>query len=69
MSLTKKVLAVAASSLVIGSAVAAGNPNVEHNTQQFLNALEKGGGQPLETLSPKDALDLIYRLKDLSRRA
>jgi acetyl esterase/lipase len=51
----KTALAVAASGLVIGNAMAAGNPNVEHNTQQFLNALEQGGGKPLETLSPKDA--------------
>jgi acetyl esterase/lipase len=28
---------------------------VEHNTQKFLEALEKGGGKPLEQLSPADA--------------
>lgn len=41
--------------LAVGSAAAAGNPNVDHTTQGFLNALEQGGGKPLEQLSPKDA--------------
>ncbi|MCY1336481.1 Carboxylesterase NlhH [compost metagenome] len=41
--------------LSIGSAFAAGSPGVEHNTQAFLEALQAGGGQPLETLSPQDA--------------
>ena len=41
--------------LAIGNAFAAGSPGVEHNTQAFLQALEAGGGKPLETLSPKDA--------------
>ena len=48
--LSGAVLAVA-----IGNAFAAGSPGVEHNTQAFLQALEAGGGQPLETLSPQDA--------------
>jgi len=42
-------------SLATGAALAAGSPGVEHNTQGFLEALAKGGGQPLETLSPADA--------------
>ena len=41
--------------LAVTQAFAAGSPGVEHNTQAFLQALEAGGGQPLETLSPKDA--------------
>jgi len=41
--------------LAVGTALAAGSPGVERNTQRFLEALEAGGGQPLETLSPKDA--------------
>jgi acetyl esterase len=41
--------------LATGTALAAGSPGVEHNTQGFLEALAKGGGQPLETLSPTDA--------------
>ncbi|QEY64231.1 alpha/beta hydrolase [Metapseudomonas lalkuanensis] len=41
--------------LSTGHALAAGNPGVEHHTQAFLEALEAGGGKPLETLSPQDA--------------
>jgi acetyl esterase/lipase len=41
--------------LAVGNAFAAGSPGVEHNTQAFLEALEAGGGKPLETLSPQDA--------------
>ncbi|MDD0844067.1 alpha/beta hydrolase, partial [Pseudomonas sp. Gutcm_11s] len=41
--------------LAAGQAFAAGSPGVEHNTQAFLQALEAGGGKPLEALSPKDA--------------
>jgi len=41
--------------LATGNALAAGSPGVEHNTQAFLQALEAGGGKPLETLSPQDA--------------
>lgn len=41
--------------LAVTQAFAAGSPGVEHNTQAFLQALEAGGGQPLETLSPQDA--------------
>ena len=48
--LSGAVLAVA-----IGNAFAAGSPGVEHHTQALLQALEAGGGQPLETLSPQDA--------------
>lgn len=39
----------------VQSAFAAGSPGVEITTQAFLQALEAGGGPPLETLSPKDA--------------
>jgi len=41
--------------LVTGNTFAAGSPGVEHHTQAFLQALEAGGGKPLETLSPQDA--------------
>ncbi|WP_448681506.1 alpha/beta hydrolase [Pseudomonas nicosulfuronedens] len=51
----KKSLLAASLALAIGNVFAAGNPTVEHNTQAFLEALEAGKGQPLETLSPKDA--------------
>ncbi|EPN16716.1 lipase [Pseudomonas syringae pv. actinidiae ICMP 19070] len=39
----------------IGSAFAAGDPAIEHNTQAFLDALNSGTGKPIEQLSPKDA--------------
>ncbi|MEN6079488.1 alpha/beta hydrolase [Chromobacterium piscinae] len=45
------IIAAAASALIAGSALAAGSPGVERHTQAFLQALAKGGGQPLETLS------------------
>ncbi|AZF21475.1 Lipase [Pseudomonas sp. R4-35-07] len=41
--------------LSVGSAMAAGNPIPEHQTQAFLNALAAGGGKPLEQLSPTEA--------------
>ena len=41
--------------LAITQAFAAGSPGVEQHPQAFLEALEAGGGKPLETLSPKDA--------------
>lgn len=41
--------------LAINSSFAAGSPGVERTTQGFLDALAASGGQPLESLSPKDA--------------
>lgn len=38
---------------------AAGSEGVEHNSQQFLEALEASGGQPIETLSPADARQVL----------
>lgn len=49
------VFASAALALSIGHAFAAESPAVEQQTQGFLNVLAAGGGQPLETLTPKDA--------------
>lgn len=49
------VFATAALALSVGQAFAAGGPDVEQQTQGFLNALAAGGGQPLETLTPKAA--------------
>ncbi|MGN8249407.1 alpha/beta hydrolase [Pseudomonas sp. SMV7] len=48
-------LAAGLLALAVNSAFAAGSPGVETTTQAFLQALEAGGGQPLETLAPKDA--------------
>ena len=52
---------VAASALALAStlSLAAGSAGVERNTQAFLEALAKGGGQPLETLSPADARQVL----------
>jgi len=35
------------------------NPKVERNVRAFLNALNSGGGQPIETLSPADARKVL----------
>lgn len=40
-------------------ALAAGSPGVERNTRAFLETLAKGGGQPLDTLSPIDARQVL----------
>jgi acetyl esterase/lipase len=55
----KTLFATALVSLAVGNAFAAGSPGVEHNTQKFLEALEAGGGKPLETLSPADARQVL----------
>lgn len=55
MKTLSKVLTGTLLALSIGSAFAAGNTDVEHNTQAFLDALNSGTGKPLEQLSPKDA--------------
>ena len=55
MTSFKQLAAVAAIGLVFGNAYAAGDAGVEPTTQAFLQALEAGGGKPLEQLSPADA--------------
>jgi acetyl esterase len=50
-----RTLTVGLLAIAVNSAFAAGSPGVETTTQAFLQALEAGGGKPLETLSPKDA--------------
>ena len=55
MTSLKKLAAVAALGLVFGHAYAAGDAGVEPTTQSFLQALEAGGGKPIEQLSPTDA--------------
>jgi acetyl esterase/lipase len=59
MKLKLKIVIAAAAALVAGTALAAGSAGVERNTQAFLEALAKGGGQPLETLSPADARNVL----------
>ncbi|MCO7520484.1 MULTISPECIES: alpha/beta hydrolase [unclassified Pseudomonas] len=53
MNVLTKTLAGSLLALSIGNAFA--GAGVEHNTQAFLDALNAGGGTPIEQLSPKDA--------------
>jgi acetyl esterase len=50
-----KITAAAVIALAAQASLAAGSPGVERNVQGFLNAVEAGGGQPLEQLSPAAA--------------
>lgn len=59
MKLKFNIVAASVAALVTGTALAAGSAGVERNTQAFLEALAKGGGQPLETLSPADARNVL----------
>lgn len=59
MTSLKKIIGLSALALTIGNSFAAGSPGVEHNTQKFLEALEAGGGKPLEKLSPADARNVL----------
>ena len=53
------VLAASTIALSIGTAFAAGNPNVDHEVQAFLQKLEAGGGKPIETLTPVEARKVL----------
>lgn len=55
MNITRKILAASITALAASAALAVGSPGVERNTQVFLEALAKGGGKPIEALSPADA--------------
>lgn len=59
MKNTLKIALTSIAALAASAAMAAGSPGVEHTTQAFLEALAKGGGQPLETLSPADARQVL----------
>ena len=59
MNFKIKIVAAAVAALLTGAALAAGSAGVEHNTQAFLEALAKGGGQPMETLAPADARQVL----------
>ena len=59
MTSLKKIIGLSVLSLAIGNAFAAGSPGVERNTQKFLDALEAGGGKPIEQLSPADARNVL----------
>ena len=53
------IVAASLAALCAGSALAAGSPGVERHTQAFLETLAQGGGQPLQTLSPAEARDVL----------
>ena len=55
MKLSRKILAIALALLASSAVSAAGSAGVEHHTRSFLDALAKGGGQPIETLAPSAA--------------
>ena len=59
MKNTLKIAVTSIAALAASATLAAGSPGVEHTTQAFLEALAKGGGQPLETLSPADARQVL----------
>ncbi len=59
MNLPTKVLSATLLSSATAVALAAGSPGVERNTQAFLESLAKGGGKPLETLSPGEARQVL----------
>ncbi len=59
MTLTRKLIAASAMALASTLSLAAGSPGVERQTQAFLDVLAKGGGQPLETLSPAAARQVL----------
>ncbi|WP_296271319.1 alpha/beta hydrolase [Pseudomonas sp. UBA6323] len=54
MNALKNTLTALALAVSIGSAYAA-EPVAEHRTQNFLNALNSGGGKPIEQMSPSEA--------------
>lgn len=51
----QKSLVAAALGLASSLAFAAGSPGVEQDTQKFLEALEAGGGKPLEQMTAQEA--------------
>ncbi|WP_020654454.1 alpha/beta hydrolase [Massilia niastensis] len=56
MSKLSKAVVAATLAITYGVAsAAAGGPGVERRTQEFLNALEAGGGKPMEQLTPAEA--------------
>lgn len=59
MKFTRKLATAAILALASTSSQAAGSPGVEHRTQAFLEDLAKGGGAPIETLSPANARQVL----------
>lgn len=59
MQTVRNLLASSAAILAVSTAAAAGSPGVERNTEAFLDVLAKSGGQPLETLTPAAARQVL----------
>ena len=55
----RTLLAASALALLSQAASAAGNPNVDHEVQAFLQKLEAGGGKPIEQLTPVEARKVL----------
>lgn len=55
---TANVLAASVLAIATQAAFAAA-PVAEHNTQAFLDALNKGGGKPMEQMSPQEARQVL----------
>ena len=53
------LVATSAFAMSVGSAFAAGNPNVDREVQAFLQKLEGGGGKPIEQLPPAEARKVL----------
>ena len=54
-----KLVVASAMALAVDGAFAAGNPNVDHQVQEFLQKLEAGGGKPIEQLTPIEARKVL----------
>jgi hypothetical protein len=57
--LNKIITTAALAATTAAMAANAGGPLVESHVQGFLDALAKGSGQPIETLSPADARQVL----------
>jgi acetyl esterase/lipase len=55
----KTLLLCGTLAISLGTAHAAGNPNVDHEVQAFLQKLEAGGGKPIEQLTPVEARKVL----------
>lgn len=60
----KQILSLAVASILSAGAFAQNvnpdnDPNIDRHTKAFLHALNNSGGAPLETLSPKDAREVL----------
>lgn len=63
MKATAKILSASILAIAVNAAMAAGSEGVEHTTQAFLEAIEKGGGKPLEQLAPAEARAVLVGLQ------